>query len=678
MKETTHRVSVAEAQENVSYWQVFENIFREQAARVLQRAWRRKKQLPNSAKPYQETLTNNAKLLRFIQEPEGNQHIYFADFIRSSSWLLLNFEDPQLERYLARALRENLITKNDFATATLLNQAKKDLDGFAAQYSFDNSSGPYQLENISYANDELRTEFKRQLLLLPPHEQVYFSVNFSRLREAIFFYECAQKPALMEREKFRDYFRILVKRAKLPEASEKCYLKAINNIDAENLYQRRAAFQLIFSLIQLNYEDCHQYIAYHYELFTQNRKDKRFVDYNTVYIKNKTYTEVEVETKIQSQGLLLALYTPAPQCPLVEMSPNYNPNDPTSPILAMIIPTASAFELILKIINGVKPVTLPYYTVGPFTPRFIRALDETPSQFGQQTACRPVELTHPDIVYNLSPHQYTPITPFMLTTHDLYHVWVNSLVIDKPLIRYLRQLFQSVTGFEMSSPIWKLTDMDFGSYDYIRCQQGKHGPLVVNFERIIMISLLLSRTGHSFWEKLDAEDVNLLIIIDMIKHAEKWEKEFLLGYSLNAVFSLDKNDFWQEDFMVDREGDWTETFIDENARDFNKALKQVRDVMLRHHCFEQDHTAEFYIIAYRLRAHPQVLSITNQLAQMDLKQYLHWDRKSNLLCDFRNTQYPIQDLTPVELATLTKQWIAHANLPEPPAPRPRSGFCAIL
>ena len=218
MKETTHYVSVTEAKANLSYWQMFENTFREQAARVLQRTWRRKKQLPYDAARYKETLTNNAKLLKFIQEPVNDEFKDMAEKIRQNLWLSLAFETPNFERALAQALRENLITTHEYVTANLLNQAKKDLGGVAAQFSFDNPNGPYQLSSISYADEQSRTAFFKALALLPPHEQVYFSVDFSRAREAIFFYECLQRPKMMSREIIRLYFTKLIDRLRLTYA----------------------------------------------------------------------------------------------------------------------------------------------------------------------------------------------------------------------------------------------------------------------------------------------------------------------------------------------------------------------------------------------------------------------------------------------------------------------------
>ena len=99
MKETTHYVSVTEAKANLSYWQMFENTFREQAARVLQRTWRRKKQLPYDAARYKETLTNNAKLLKFIQEPVNDEFKDMAEKIRQNLWLSLAFETPNFEPF---------------------------------------------------------------------------------------------------------------------------------------------------------------------------------------------------------------------------------------------------------------------------------------------------------------------------------------------------------------------------------------------------------------------------------------------------------------------------------------------------------------------------------------------------------------------------------------------------
>lgn len=670
-------VTVMQAKASQGYWQLFQNTYRDRAARVIQRFWREKKQCHP-----REELTNNARLLRFIQEEKDNtSHHHYAALIQSNNWLCLNFEEPDFERHLARALREGLITVNDYATANLLCQAKKDLGGLVNQYTFDDPKGPYQLTAIRYSTQASRAEFLRQLAARPKHEQPYFTIDFSRVREAIFFYDCLKYPKILARQKFKALFKLMIMRSKFSTENEKLYLKSLEDIHSENKGEKTFAFQMLFSMLQLKYKDCHHYFIYHYELVDEGVfQDERIVSYHCAYIKNAVYKLSDIDELLQSQGLLSAIYATKPQCPLVVLSPHFDQNVPQSPLIAMTLASAPAYELMLEIINGAECLTHPYYVVGEFGPRLIRALDEAPHLFQRETSCRPVELTHPDVAYNRAPHKYEPITPFMLTLHDLNHTWLSSLIVDKPLIRYLRQLFQTVTGFEMSVPIWQLTDMDFSVYDYLKTHEAVDPLLKRHFHRILVISTILTRVGKAFWTALEDHDVNLMLLIDMIKHQKRWENEFLLGYSLDTVFTLDASHCWQLDLAIDVKNDYRDSFVSEATNAFKETYQTCREIILLEGRLEKNLSMAFYIVAYRLREHPEAAVITRHLEKIDLTQYLRWDRQSNLICELSGSQYHLQDLTPQSLAMLAKQWIGdfHADTPKPTeARRSRSGFCAL-
>ena len=268
----------------------------------------------------------------------------------------------------------------------------------------------------------------------------------------------------------------------------------------------------------------------------------------------------------------------------------------------------------------------------------------------------------------------------MLTLHDLNHTWLSSLIVDKPLIRYLRQLFQTVTGFEMSVPIWQLTDMDFSVYDYLKTHEAVDPLLKRHFHRILVISTILTRVGKAFWTALEDHDVNLMLLIDMIKHQKRWENEFLLGYSLDTVFTLDASHCWQLDLAIDVKNDYRDSFVSEATNAFKETYQTCREIILLEGRLEKNLSMAFYIVAYRLREHPEAAVITRHLEKIDLTQYLRWDRQSNLICELSGSQYYLQDLTPQSLAMLAKQWIGdfHADTPKPTeARRSRSGFCAL-
>lgn len=137
--------------------------------------------------------------------------------------------------------------------------------------------------------------------------------------------------------------------------------------------------------------------------------------------------------------------------PLIFPSQNYNPTDPDSPVICVMIPSMATFKLMQKVIYK-DDAQMPYFSAGStITPRMIKDLDKK--------GFRPIELVSDDIKASEYPHGFNA-HHFELTWHDLYHNWVSSVNYLKPFHRHLRDMLEQERGYDMSSAIWYLSDLD--------------------------------------------------------------------------------------------------------------------------------------------------------------------------------------------------------------------------
>jgi len=119
------------------------------------------------------------------------------------------------------------------------------------------------------------------------------------------------------------------------------------------------------------------------------------------------------------------------QCPGVQVSPHYNRYNPDSPLICMILPTASAFKVLERSIHG-DSSTMPYLMVGESSIELMRSLDEHPEKHARNQSSRPVEIVHPDLKRTELAHD-RKIQNIMLYKHDWFHCWRNGSNILKPL-----------------------------------------------------------------------------------------------------------------------------------------------------------------------------------------------------------------------------------------------------
>lgn len=606
-----HVVTLKEAQENNSYWHVMRNMFREQAARVFQRRWRATKGRRYDQKKYTETLTNYAKLLRFIQEPLTDKCHEHAQKIVNGRWLELDFADPEFERNIYKALRLKLIDRQDLGTALLLHHAQIEFGNKAKQFNF-TESGPYQPGSVTYSTSESITDFYSRLSALPSGDQCYFSVNFSRLREALFLYDILTLPAISKPE-HRYFLEMFIARLRLPASEAAVYTQAVANLVTLGSAEEKAAKNTLKGLIKNVYREFESH-------FNEGE-----IQPDGIHVSFKQGAADE-----NSQHLLTAIYSPGPQMPMVRLSQDFNKDDLQSPLLCMIIPTIPALIALQEAMHGEVDTTYPYFTAGQVSTRMIRDLDENPHKYGQSRQSRPVELVHPDLVPNQSPHGWYKVHSFILSWHDVFHCWQNGMVTDKPLIRHLRCLLADETGYDMSKAVWLLSDMDITSYLNVRESNKNNNPLLRMFSRAMAVSAVLHNTGKDFWsEKMDGHDVNLLLIIDMIMNHASWTNKFLPNVPPEELFKMDGPNLWRGTNIVIN-GFVNGLFYNRNLDCFHSAFAKLKEFIDADRAASINRPAKYYILAYRLRKHPGGLDICRQFDAAGTYEILRWNRNGGM------------------------------------------------
>ncbi len=490
-------VTLKMAQENPGYWHMVENMFREQAARILQRNYRKKLSKRHQReysykRKYNETL--NAPLsLKFLKEPVDNSQEQIVK-MKQGEWLNLNFNDSEFIRYIYKAARLNEISIAEMTTALLLHNAKIqfkcDRPNQIKRHRFD-EQGPYNIKNISYSTDENRQEFFEKLSLLPESERYYFSINFYKYQEVAFLMFCLCNVNFdhLGQKKFRlALINFLIQDRQLfPEKNEK-YSNLITILKKkyhENVSEADALKKDLLEIVTASLDN--------------HRKDISFQDNSSIQF-------------------LESISVVGEQIPSYETSPDFDEKNPASPLLCFILPTVSAFVVLQNVMHGLD-ATDPFFSVGQISTRFIRDLDEKPEKYHLQKQARPVEIDHPDICGTYSVHGAVA-HKFILTWHDLFHCWRSGANTNKPFIRHLRQLIEIETGFDMSKLIWKCVDMDFGAGVLLRTL--KHLQELITIGHFRHLLSLAGWPASGITDLTKRSDVAFLFIIDMIKNSKKW------------------------------------------------------------------------------------------------------------------------------------------------------------
>jgi hypothetical protein len=620
------RISVYEAQQNNEYWRVLENMFHEQAARVLQRAWRSKKQLSFDPKKYHETLTNNAQLLRFIQETtEEDKALEHAQLINSQdskAWEKLDYKDPEFVRNIFKALRIEAIDKPKMATALLLYEAQVEF-GNAAKHHLFSEKGPYSPSNIFYATSQSIQDFHKKLLQLSPEYQCYFSVNFSKLREALFLYDILEKDLAGRYGYLQHILKMFIFKLKMSKQDESRYLRAINDLNNQWLHVANSAKTELQLLIKNTYKQFSNHL-----------------DYNNNEAKSSPHNA--------SQRLLMILLRVNPKLPMVEISPDCNVSV-DSPLLCMIILPTPTFFALQDTMHGGTATIEPYFTVGQSSTRLMKKLDEDPAALGQKKSSRQVEHVHPDLIQDQDPHGCGVGFPFTLALHDLAHVWTSNIITDKHVIRYLRKLITTETGFEMSKSIWHLTDMNFPFYEYMIHPYRDSLATQNKFDKTLALSYVINTTG-TLWSNTDSDNINLLFIIDMIVNNKKWTNDFLPNIPPEHAFSLDQfNKWFGKQHIINHTSPLVFTTAD--PIHFQSAFASMKNIITREKAENKIHATEYYILAYRLSKHPKGLALCNKLDAIGVDKFLTWKQHGSLQFTVKQKNVAIEKLTPKELYT---------------------------
>lgn len=460
------KISIKDSKTNLYYWSLMQNIFLEQITRILQKNYR-KKHNKIFKKTFQETLTTPLSL-HFIQEPWGTKANQHARRI-NRDYLQLDFKDPEFIRNIYKACHQIKITSEQLATALLLYIATHELRSTEPIYKFhfNDEKGPYSLQSISYATSEKISSFKSSLEKIYPSEQYYFAIPLNKTLETSILKRC-----LLEYH---------------PKAIT-LLGTYINRIS----YSKRDATQLLESV-------------------KKSMKENRINSQLLKYLEHDEKISGENSFSSQNIHFLLSLLQTNSQIP--SLLPTHNP-DKHSALFYFILPTIAAFKLLLKSFHSEKDYVYPYLTAGIFYPIHV-------TQFDKAISSHPIELIHPDLVYNPKKFGKFSVTPFFSIWHDLFRCWQGSSNPFKPTMRFLRQIISNEKNITMSKAIWSLTriDIDYGRAFHEATFISEKKEIMKNFYWEIL------SIGTHFWQKLESDE-NLLIIVDMIKNTERWKNIF--------------------------------------------------------------------------------------------------------------------------------------------------------
>lgn len=556
-----HTVTLKEAKANPAYWQVVANIYQEQIVRIMQRNWRKKHDKPFPR--YQETLKTGEPRLQFLKEPKDRMLAQaLAEQIKQGEWATLNFSHDDTERALYQALRLNYISTYDLSTALWLYHLKQECEGEIRQFSF---TEPYRFRKIPYQKNEHDQLFQQAITQLPAHQRYYFSVNLSADKEAALLYTGLTYPVKKRLHNNAPFLKLLQHyyQKNISCAQTRCKLRS-----------------LIYALPQQEeerYEKTMATLATYIQI-----KQPFIVDKNMLF-------------------LLIILGTREP-LPLLDISPDHQEEDSQSPNFCLIVyHDAAMLELHRALFN--TNMTYPFFTAGNFSTRFIRHLDE---KLGKPH--RPIQLPHTDLMNAEAPHGHAVQAGINLA-HDHFHWYVNSENMFKDFYRHLRQVIEASTNFDMTKGIWIFSDMDtrIGKSIRTRTQHADY------YKAKFLASL---------FEEDNFSDEDLLLIIDLIIHTQKWN-EMLSTADVHELFSQAFDNalvFYVPFYQMER-------LIQEDMPPANSAnsaqMNLFKPAPLKTPCY--------YLLAYHFANHPQALALLKEANMAGLQHFFAW-RQNKGIC----------------------------------------------
>lgn len=326
----------------------------------------------------------------------------------------------------------------------------------------------------------------------------------------------------------------------------------------------------------------------------------------------------------------------------LEISPDFNQNDPTSPLLCMVNLTVNSTIQLQKMLFG-KNITLPLFLVGIISTKvFCKSLCD-PESFNKQE-CRPMELAFPGIPRRATYHNFK-VNAYLVFWHDfLVHGFRSGANFFKPLICYLIFFLKNLKKFKSSLWLWSLTDMD---NDLSRIAPKRKRELsklkssiktdeIVkirrNIEKWNMIGIsetfaLINENENFICDALENSekmDTMLAIIWDMHKNSEIW-KILLGGQTPQDLFTLDNPNI---------------SLLCYNYPEFIRVFNKMGEIILKH----PNHSVKLCILAYRFKKVDEQLVLLNFLQSYDLEHILKWYTNKGLYCVANKTKYNLENL----------------------------------
>lgn len=657
-------VTVAKAQANPHFWLVVGNAYEEQAARVLQRAWRLKKSKSftcktgkSSTRKYTETLTGPLNM-GFMKEAFGPKANEYATLINEGRWSELDFLDEDFVRDIYKAFRKEKINESELGTALDMFMAcelfKKDGSSIK-QHQFFDGKGPYHPESIPYATKEKILDFKNRLQKVSENQRCYFSIDLPRAFEFNFF-ETLLDPYQIVDIRSRPYFGPVIKQfLKKFQANEtnmflSILLYWVINFQINNQSVLLPIILLIFNLIKEN--ELKQKAELYYAvdmLIKTNDADAKKRIYSFICDNKRLFPEFSKLNRIESNSVMafiIAMRTKE-SFPFIAINPNYDENNPHSPLLCMIITPSSVLNKLQIAMHGIEHATKIVNNAGQIPIRRIRQMDENPKGYNLRRQSRPIEAPHPDLKPIPKVHGLQ-MSLFAARTHDYYHCWRNGSNQYKVMFRHLRQLLESEKEHDMSKAIWILTDMDI-SLTRRRLAANKDciDELFCNFFKNLMNRI----SKASFWSKTDRYDDNLLIIADMIRDRDEW-KEMTGLFPEDIIHKIAPNST------------------------VSVTYSEMENIILSE---GTDKPIPFYILAYRLREFKDSLTLCHQIDTLvGLDKIFFWNQNSGLCLDSHYTHKTkhirIEDIPAKELYSAL-DGIASTQLKLSAHKSPPKGIC---
>lgn len=479
---------------STEYNQLVDHIHRLQASIDIQRAYRSKKGWLYKKAPAHFTQSGSSRTV--LTEPMNDDYLMYAERISVGNYHDLNFKDPHFIRHIFKALRLSKISLNQMLMAHQIYDALEWLHDYRStvpqlrRFNLLDPQSPYQASQISYATPERIARFKGNL---KKEDQWYYVVNFTKSDEALFFKHAAFAADL------RNFAIYVGAKQRATIHQEK---KAMHALQQQESSRALISFLLLQSDIK------------------QQEIQQEIPVSNTPSVNDS------------SMELLVRAVALEP-VPSICLSPDFNADDPETPILSFVLLTPEAKKQLQLAVHDDKSV-FAYPIAGQFDTRLIRAMIDDHSQHPEVREVmvslypfyqldpihrfRPVEIAHPDLVASPNPHNLKVVNA-VLTWHDDFHVW-RSGANFKASLQYLRNLLtQSAKDKNitiMNKPIWYLSDMDISVGHKVRrgVIQSKQAGFTIYIKLLNgLLQKNEARPDHTWYQ---------IVFRDLLKNARWW------------------------------------------------------------------------------------------------------------------------------------------------------------